>query len=374
MFFSCNNNTGTEFSEVIGYKTYEMAVSQNGKHTIYSYINPETGSMEVSTGDTPYTETIYYNLDINNSGDYAFCAYSQSNSVGSVFLNGVEIYRNGLYNDIVLSDTHLFVNYERLYDDMSFLIIYDIFSGDEKKIPLPYFIRNPLRSKNGIYYESFDKETEKIGLVYFDFANFSFSEYSSNERSYIVGESIIQVCTDTMDSSIFVNAVIDYVNHDPNIVLGAWNNYLGRLSWHISYRMRELLELRRLTGLTKFDSDIKNLVENLLSRYNKDRWCTEKYSIDGKQKLYLMADCGMILNCLLEVANAGVLSSTQINQIKDILKYEMEEYELDWNNYYNQAILIDRGGGGISFGKIYLIYMMELYNRLINKIYGSIVW
>lgn len=104
MFFSCNNNTGIEPSEVIGHKTYEMSVSPNGKHTIYSFINPKTGSMEVSTGDTPYDELIYYNLDINNSGDYAFCAYSQSNSVGSVFLNGVEIYRNGLYNDVILSE------------------------------------------------------------------------------------------------------------------------------------------------------------------------------------------------------------------------------------------------------------------------------
>lgn len=344
MFFSCNNNTGIESSEVIGHQTYEMAVSPNGKHTIYSYIDPQTGSMEVSTGDTPYDESIYYNLDINNSGDYAFCAYSQSNSNGSVFLNGVEIYRNGLYNDVILSDTYLFVNYERLYDDMSFLLIYNIFSGNEKKIQLPYFIRNPLRTESGIYYEAFDKKTEKISLVYFDFDKFSFSEYSFNERAYIVGDSIVQVCTDNLDSSIFVNAIIDYVNHDPNIVLGEWNNHLGRLSWHISYRMRELLELRRITGLTKFDSDIINLAENLLSRYSEDRWCTKKYSIDGKQKLYLMADCGMILNSLLEVANAGVLSATQINYIKDILKYEMEEYESDWNNYYNQSILINGGG------------------------------
>lgn len=372
MFFSCNNHTGIESSEGIGHKTYEMAVSSNGEHRIYSYINPKTGLMEVSTGDTPYDETIYYNLDINNSGDYAFCAYSQSNSVGSVFLNGEKVYSDGLYNDVVLSDSYLFVNYERLYDDTSFLYVYNIFSGAVQKIKLPYYLRNPLKTTTGIYYEAFEKNTARIGIVFFNFKNFSFSEYSFNERAYIIGDKIIKVNARDSDCAIFVNAVVDYVNHDPNLALGTWNNHLGRLSWHLSYRMRELLELRRITGLKKIDTDIINLAENLLSRYNEDRWCTKKYSIDGKQKLYLMADCGMILNSLLEVANAGVLSSTHINRIKDILKYEMEEYEFDWNNYYNQSGLIGEGGG-IFFGKIYPIHMTELYNRLINKIYGLIV-
>ena len=347
MFFSCNNHTGIESSEGIGHKTYEMAVSSNGEHRIYSYINPKTGLMEVSTGDTPYDETIYYNLDINNSGDYAFCAYSQSNSVGSVFLNGEKVYSDGLYNDVVLSDSYLFVNYERLYDDTSFLYVYNIFSGAVQKIKLPYYLRNPLKTTTGIYYEAFEKNTARIGIVFFNFKNFSFSEYSFNERAYIIGDKIIKVNARDSDSAIFVNAVVDYVNHDPNLALGTWNNHLGRLSWHLSYRMRELLELRRITGLKKIDTDIINLAENLLSRYNEDRWCTKKYSIDGKQKLYLMADCGMILNSLLEVANAGVLSSTHINRIKDILKYEMEEYEFDWNNYYNQSGLIGEGGGYI---------------------------
>ena len=141
--FSCGfeGKNGT----IVDCQTYEMAVSPNGKHTIYSYIDPKTGSMEVSTGDTPYDESIYYNLDINTSGDYAFCAYSQSNSVGSVFLNGEKVYSDGLYNDVVLSDSYLFVNYERLYDDTSFLYVYNIFSGAVQKIKLPYYLRNPLK-------------------------------------------------------------------------------------------------------------------------------------------------------------------------------------------------------------------------------------
>ena len=348
MFFSCNNHTGIESSEGIGHKTYEMAVSSNGEHRIYSYINPKTGLMEVSTGDTPYDETIYYNLDINNSGDYAFCAYSQSNSVGSVFLNGEKVYSDGLYNDVVLSDSYLFVNYERLYDDTSFLYVYNIFSGAVQKIKLPYYLRNPLKTTTGIYYEAFEKNTARIGIVFFNFKNFSFSEYSFNERAYIIGDKIIKVNARDSDSAIFVNAVVDYVNHDPNLALGTWNNHLGRLSWHLAYRMKELLEFRRLTGLNHFDRTIGLLADNLLNRYSEDRWCTTKYSIDGKQQLFLMVDCGMILNSLLEAANEGVLSVAQIDVVRRILSYEMQYYEQDWIAYSETiSPYIDmRGGGG----------------------------
>jgi hypothetical protein len=306
-------------------------------------------------------DLIEFSPVVNARGDFAYALSENSTSVSKLFINGNVIpeTENGLlYNNLTINDKYLAFSCSRFYDDVYFIGVFNIsdrtlnfisttfipqkikFIDNEKIICQGY---NTMNLSNDIFQLNINSnEIRPIANTVNDELLFDVNY----RKDY-------KIVTPMSNTSLF-NTIYSINEYQPNNSLTLSNDFLGRLSWNVSYRLESMILLNeKLRDKHLKDRIIKN-IDNLLAvtndnlgvvedEYNPNfLWASKKYSIDKKTPICLMVNNARILYPLLLAYNKNIYRNKKVVELTG----EMFNY---FEKYFNQKDSLYRFQKGMNF-------------------------
>jgi hypothetical protein len=371
---------------------YQIRVSPDGEKAIYSVVQPGgQPDLFIASKNSPeitrVTANDYIEFDpaINNSGDYAYALHEGSVASSKVFVNNSQIdLPAGLYKQLAFHNNILVMHYARHYDETDWLVIYNTGSHSVAYVNLgivPDFIA--FRSSTKIVLQGLSHANHKNEILLYDIGTnqFSYLKRSSDADTcylddYRYGETIKYTCfaPAQITERLRFLGLRHLRENDPAGSLACSNNYLGRLSWNVSYRLQGLLALDALDVEVDYpvDTMIRNIAGRLVDRVEESAdnfgWPTKKYSLSGADKLSLLVDDAMIIYPLLQAANRNLLDNATKTRIIALAEgiYDWHEAEYDAVNrqyHFKKGISYWADGLWLPFNHqhVFGLALIELY-------------
>lgn len=314
---------------------------EKGAQPVMNLFDARSGKISVLGGGT----AIAFDPAVNDRGDYAFALLTSSVSESRLFVNHAEVgSRKGLYKSLFLTSKELLAHYYVAKEDKNYIYSYNLKGKVESYLEVDFYVESFGSKKGGntlvqgVSVASFrnrifqyDPVANRIhpypagdGLCYFGFSydggvdRFScFAEAARAERLHFL-----------------LNRQL--LSWDPAVALACSNNELGRLSWHVAYRMAAMAKFSR-----QLDSDyplkrvMEGAVECLLSSAKTGQganfgWPASKYSFKPGQPLSLLANNAIVVDAMLGAAQAGMVSPAQTQNIVGLAESLFERHESDY--------------------------------------------
>jgi hypothetical protein len=174
------------------------------------------------------------------------------------------------------------------------------------------------------------------------------------------------------------------MSKDPLCNLALANNYLGRLSWGVSYRLNGLLDLIQYgadlqspVGYAPLRNMARRCALNLIAGASADPllpgWPTKKYSISRNTELSLMVNNAAVMYPLVRAYNLSVLEESEFQSLLPLLKQLVDFYEPDFDQN------VGAGGGyrfhyGIEYhldGVVLPFNMQNLFGLALLELYDA---
>lgn len=335
----------TSFYDGLKDSTYEILVSEDGTYILYSIpeggktsdlhlYNTETEEHTVITDNEYYIE---FDIAVDDAGNFAYLLHDRSQSYPQVYLNGDML--TGVPSDLRLHSCILFENTLFFLGDNSVsgkskIFSYDIenkdlVSADLEQMVYGFHIVDSHFYLIGQSMESYQYEVVKLSS---DLEHRTMI-YQSEFPCFMVSSSqetpnIIQVQSEN-DGIYLWNAYMWYYKSQINNTFSLSNNFSGRLTWNVTYRIKGMLELYLKTKDPNIKEDLIESCHNLILQTNNNMelpidnkddflWATKVYGLDTSQSIDLLVSNATILDALLEVLMVG-----------DILDKETEEKIID---------------------------------------------
>jgi hypothetical protein len=325
----------------------QLAKSQDGSWVVYSKIsndgNIDLFKMHRDNSDPVQitnTDGIEFDPAIDNNGTVAWAYHSYSVNDSEIYLNNKKIeLAAGLYKNCFMFNNMLYFSYVRFYDDVHRLVEVNISTNKMiKQITVPLVIDRISNISNAVILEGFDLLSNNASIYSFDYQNQIISK--THDNAIIYQDKIIYLDNLSDDKIFRLLAERELLYNDPLLSFSASNNYLGRLSWFVSYRLLGLIDAFKNGGLSStFDrvlikSIIRNSVKNLVNSAIDASWPTKKYSISRTTELSLLAEEATIGYALLNACNNGIVTNNTSKNVIMLGKELFERNEQEFNNVY----------------------------------------
>lgn len=153
-------------------------------------------------------------------------------------------------------------------------------------------------------------------------------------------------CFENYSSCIY--SYLELIEEAPSLALSDCNNFQGRLSWNISYKMEAFLRIYRKTKHEAIKKQLLKICNNILNNQNSNigiknsintsetGWAAKKYSLDYNTLLNMLVADAKVLYPLLLMANTNdLLPENMINSIRltaiELYNYYEDTYQ---NGHY----------------------------------------
>jgi len=398
-FFGCPYSSEKNSIQVMGGEyenVYQLSRSEDERKIIFSTVKkghqPELFLLNESIVDEVHTATrltkneyIEFDPVTNNRGDYAYALHEQSVGTSKIFLNNEKLdLGEGFYKTLTLNDNYLvFHSYVRSEDE-NYLVVYDLGNGnlDCQYVDL-YLDRIIFISDDSLLLQGINKNTGYNDMLTYDFDGRAFEDVwnGSDVKSCFLDETISDeelfgarcfTNEDDKTGQLLFLGLRGLHQNDPTGSLACSNNYLGRLSWNVAYRLSALAEIVASDAEIDFPvmSVVRTMIHCLLDVQDGDvvGWPTKKYSISGEDTLSLLVDDAVLLYPMLKLVNAGVLDWNSQSQIISIAKATYDKHEDDYDKesgfyHFKYAIPFLFDGVWLPFNQqnIFGLVLIELY-------------
>ncbi len=355
---------GTQYDAVAGTynilghnvgNVYQVSSSPDNRKAILSVVEPGSqpdifiASIDSdSISRVTSNESIEFDPTINNNGNYAYALHENSVTQSSVFLDGdlVDL-PSGLYKNLSLHGNTLVMHYMRHNDETSWLIVYDVESKTKSQIPIdvvPDYIS--FHSHDSVIIQGLNTVNYRNEILLYNIDSNVFSSIGGDgvgETCFLgehkFGGSVELECfkEDQIQERLLFLGVRDLKKNDPTVALACSNNYLGRQSWNVSYRLEGLISLYASNHIVDYpvQSVVQSAAECLVSEASLDidfvGWPTRKYSISGSDKLNLLVDGGRVMYPLLLAVNQDLLSEVTREKVISLAEDFYDFHESDYN-------------------------------------------
>ena len=153
------------------------------------------------------------------------------------------------------------------------------------------------------------------------------------------------------------------------------NNYMGRLSWNQSYRLRSIHKLYLATGISSLKELYNDSVTELLNRANKSTskfFYSKKYGLDKQKQISFLVDNAVIYYSMLE--GVEILNDQNEQRVIEYAEIMFDSSEKDWtrDHYrfpYGESVTYD--GVPLPFNQQNAMGLLsiELYKNTKNNKY-----
>jgi len=287
-----------------------------------------------------------FHAAIDNYGNIAWASHKATERMilSHVFLNGIEINIpvNNLYKHCYFYENHLYFSMNTENNDTQNMIIFDLLTFEYETIEVPFIIGDIFCIGNSLLLEGFDLINYQYNIYIYDLINKEFK--IEQEMAVYFEGNIISVKNISNKHVVLLMIERTFLKHDPFLSIAAMNNYRGRLSWFITYRMEGLLYLYLAGGLSnRYDNEfIKNIlirsVNEIIQSFDNNYvgWPTKFYSIDRETKLSTFVENVRLMYSLLYICNhSDIVNEVSRKEIFEIAEKIYEFYEKDFNNDLN---------------------------------------
>lgn len=394
---SCAENDPDYTLSAIDYQNKENSIGSLIKLRIQPGDEPEVWMNKVRVTDDDH---IQFDVTINSNNDFAYAQLKNSNANSEVILNRQVIDDDAFNYLTTLSNSALYWFKSKVLSDQFYICQFLLENANKVCRQLPFFPHRYAVTSDSVLITGFDVSTDNFVFLILDpelnevllNKEYSNSIYLTENEN---GLYLREVSGDEALVSAF-HAYTYYYNEFYNNPFSVGNDFLGRISWHVSYR---LLGMQELFLKTK-DPDIKKkivvTIRNLLeTQGEKTLFRSKKYSIDQETGLELAVDNAAIYRSMLS-GWAHLPGSLQLKlKLKAIEVYDL--YEKDWYGHYRFQSCINFWADGIPMPfnqqnmmgllaiKLYEITgdikyktrVAELYENFLNELYtlnNVIVW
>lgn len=114
------------------------------------------------------------------------------------------------------------------------------------------------------------------------------------------------------------------------------NDYMGRLSWNQSYRLRAIYGLYKATGVIGLKKAYNDSASSILKRTNEisfGRFHSKKYGLKRTKKIAFLVNNAIIYHSIL--AGIDILNEENYRSVINYAELMFDSYESDWhNNHY----------------------------------------
>lgn len=334
-----NSTHLSENDRVVSWSTYQIARNNDGDILRSEIMDMDEPELWLNGERLTYDDAIQFDPTINDSGDIAYAQLKNSNSYSKIILNDRVVSDDKtLKTNPTLSDAALYYLKIRGYDHQYSLYRYDLKNSELRKrilknmIPEGLYVYDgkPIVSgfdpTNGVYrFILFDR---KLGQILLDKSSFDpFIIHQSGTNL-----SIIQVNGSAeLKKAFFAYHYFYGKQYGEPFSFG--NDYLGRLSWNQSYRLRALNELYTKTKDPNIPPFIRGAVDNILNNAgDSGLFSSKKYSLDKTSPIELPVNNSLIYYSILKNIDHLTIENRvrAISFAEDVFDY----YENDWIGYY----------------------------------------
>ncbi|NLC69618.1 MAG: hypothetical protein GX754_12745 [Clostridiaceae bacterium] len=399
--FAEDSNYYTSGQNLLYYESYSSTNQNNSIYTIAEKSRTPQVFINLSGEKERLTDSahIEFNPVVNNNGDYAYAVHEYSTAESYIVLNGQiiagTIEAKGLYKILEIDEKNLVFIYERLYDDKSFICIYDLERNSLKRKLIPFYVQKMkfINSEN-ILLQAFNTNNMSMDIYLYNLYNDDLTPLLNSKQDEILDEVCfdkyftIDTVSGDLDAKLLLNAYYMLFNYQENEPFSNSNNFLGRLSWNQSYRLEALIQLWNLNNDEQIKTKINSVVENIMvnsngeigieDRYNPSfLWASKKYSIDKQTPISLMVDDAKIIYPMLLAVNQGLiedagLADRIVENAKKMHKYYEPYYNTKENMYiFPKGIAFWADGIWMPFNQqnVYGLVLIELYKATDDELY-----
>lgn len=350
-------------------KVHESYISPNKQHIVESLITPQDG-IELYKDGKRITNNLYaieYSPVVGNNGDIAYLLVDKSFGYSKVFYNDESIFdQKTSCTNLELADSSLlcnkliFASYDKK-NDTTTIYIYKKTPWKDNMTPI-FSIQHAsvddikiLPDNHAIILaeEYIENRIWKIFDIDLSNENFQLKTTSTDrlflafndENSFIIDKICLE---DNPNTANLFNSYYALYHEQYDEPFSYGNDFAGRLSWNESYRIRGMLELYKKTGDNDLISIIQKTTQNIMASRNQNigiaedeytsayGWASRKYSLHDEPQCLMVNQC-MIMDALLQAANAGVLDSKLSQDIYTNAESIFNFYEKDYdgNGHYH---------------------------------------
>ena len=325
-----------------------FSFSQNKKNLILSKIkNYDEPEIYISKYDNLEQITNNNSIEIdpliNNNGDYAYLSFYNSTSEGEIFFNSQKLdLEKGLYKLLALNNNSLFFSLERLYDNKHLLYRYNINSQKLDYIEIEGVVVKAIHLDDDETILQVYNENRQINELFLLNSVLDITDFKKNNEFLLDDDEnnikIYSFTNITKNEKYLFNSYYTLLHNNLQNSYSNGNNYLGRLTWYVTYRLEALIKLYKKTNDQRIKNIIINSINKIVFNMNKKMlsWCTKKYSLDKNSNLSLIVDDSRIFYSLMLFVNSSIESS----ELKQrILKYSKKFYTEKLKQFDNKHSL-----------------------------------
>jgi len=378
--FNISNNT-LSFKNV-----YEFSISPNKKNLIITKgelgKNVEVYKCEIDKlkcKKLTKNNFIEFSPVINDNGLFAYCLHEYSVSQSKILLNNdiLEFSTDGcFYDNLAISNKYLVFRKTcfSLSPEDTIIGVYDILRHRVTYIPFKdCFAEKILPYNDNLFFiQSFCKNTNSTDLfilnatkkeIYY-ITNSTNDElvFYDNYKFYFISVPIKQ------KGKFLFNVFYYFFNSQLSNPFSKSNNFLGRISWNVSYRLLALANLYNKTHLEIIKNIIDNTINNLLlidnyhlnivDDYNPNyAYTSKKYSIDKQTPTSFMVHDGLIYYSIFKALE--VIPGLKNKYGKILKEHFLFEYNY-WNKFFDNELRLYKQpyGSPVWFDGIWLPFNM----------------
>lgn len=401
--FAEDSNYYTSGQNVCYYESYSSTNQNNSIYTIVEKSKAPHVFINLSGKEERLINSanIEFNPVVNNNGDYAYAVHEDSTAESYIVLNGKAISETvetkGLYKILEISEKDLVFIYERLYDDKSFICIYDLEKNSLKRQLIPFYVQKIrfIDSEN-ILMQAYEVNSSSMNIYLYNLHKEELKPILTSEQDELIREVAfdkyftIDVVSGDLNSKLLFNAYYMLSNYQADEPFSNSNNFLGRLSWNQSYRLEALIKLWKLNNDEQVKAKTNSIVENIMANRNGEigiensfnpsfLWASKKYSIDKQTPISLMVCDSKIMYPLLLAVNQDLiedagLADEIIESAKQMHEYYEPYYDTKENMYiFPKGIAFWADGIWLPFNQqnTYGLVLIELYKATNEEKYKN---
>jgi hypothetical protein len=330
---------------------------------------------------------------VTDSGHQVYALHEDSISLSRLFLDGNEIgSRKGLYKSVIIKDSFVVAHFLEVSVDKNYIYTYDIVDKKEQYIGIDFYVESFAQDggnrllMQGVRVQSFGNQVYSYDLVTHQITQISKNAGQCFFRFTYAALVDDLDCFDVEQRSERLRYLAErrLMSWDPALALACSNNYLGRLSWHVAYRIAALAKFPHLFAANYPLSQVLQRATECLLTAGEGRngvvlgWPTKKYSIKKTQTLSLLVDDAAVLYALLVVARNDLENKGQTDRIIALARALHRRYETDYlpgQGSYRFAKGVHFWADGVklpfNMQNLYGLALIELYRLTHDDIFGQ---
>lgn len=402
-----DQKTGTVYlgKEIFVQGLWEVGFSEDNKNIIYSMIDQgqapnvfkvSGGNLKKLTSD----QFIQFNPVINNSGDYAYAVSKYSASISEVHLNGMPLIQTSegtsIFKNLAISNKYLVFSEIRFYDAQIFLVIVDLDTMNFHKKNINNLVTRGVYfiDETNLLLHAYNKATGTTGVFKYSIINREITPVWQDGKHDIIVKKInhssfiLDKVWSEQEGILFFNTFYELISDEYGEPFARGNEFLGRLSWHQSFRLESYLALTQYIKNELICNNIRRMIKNIWSVTNHKlglsrreappyTWASKKYSMSREKLISFLVDNSRIFYPLLVAINKGYLTDDGLkNEILEACE-EMFCYFEEWysekESTYFFPFAIDFWADGIwlpfNQQNAWGLVLIELYKATGNKVY-----